>query len=316
VYALGPVRISRPWTVWRARRRLRKLLGTERFDLVICHMSWTWVIFGGVARATGHRVALWAHGFQSVENWLDRMARRSTPEFVIANSRFTAAWVRDQFPKTPVHVVYCAVPPGELPEADRSRATLRQEQGIDEDTTVILQVGRLEPWKGHLVHLHALALLDPSEKWVCWIAGGPQTDEQQEYFNQLQATANQLGISSRVKFLGQRSDVPKLLRAADIFCQPNQGPEPFGLVFVEALWAGRPVISSSLGGAMEIVDETCGLLVQPGDPNSLAESLRALIQSPALRLELGRAGPARARQLCDPAARMNQLRDLSKVGSG
>jgi len=55
---------------------------------------------------------------------------------------------------------------------------------------------------------------------------------------------------------------------------------------------------------MEIVDETCGLLVQPGDPNSLAESLRALIQSPALRLELGRAGPARARQLCDPAARM------------
>jgi glycosyltransferase involved in cell wall biosynthesis len=316
VHNLGPVRLSRPWTAWRARRRLRELLLRERFDLVICHMSWTLVIFSAVARWSGHRVALWAHGFQSVENWLDRIARRMTPDFVIANSRFTAGWVRRQFPNTAVHVIYCPVAPVEFLEADRSRAPLRQEQGVDEDTAVILQVGRLEHWKGHLVHLRALALLDPAKKWVCWIAGGPQTGEQQEYFDQLQATASQLGIAARVKFLGQRSDVPKLLAAADIFCQPNQGPEPFGLVFVEALWAGRPVVSSSLGGAMEIVDESCGLLVKPGDPDSLAEALRRLIASPALRLQLGQAGPARAKQLCDPASQMNQLRDLTKVSCG
>jgi len=313
VYSLGPVRISRPWTVWRARRRLRALLLRERFDLVICHMSWTMVVFGAAARASGHRVAMWAHGFQSVENWLDRMARRTAPEFVIANSRFTAAWVHGQFPKTPVHVVYCPVGPGEFPEANRARTALREEQGEDEDTTVILQAGRLEPWKGHLIHLRALSSLDPGKKWVCWIAGGPQTSEQETYLHQLQATASQLGIASRVKFLGQRSDMPKLLAAADIFCQPNQGPEPFGLVFVEALGAGRPVVSSSLGGALEIVDESCGLLVKPGDPDSLAEALGRLIASPALRLQLGSAGPARARRLCDPASQMNQLRDLAKV---
>lgn len=313
VYTLGPVRISRPWTVWRARRRLRELLSRKRFDLVICHMSWTMVVFGAAVRASGHRVAMWAHGFQSVENWLDRIARRTTPEFVIANSRFTAAWVHDQFPKTAVHVVYCPVGPAEFPEANRSRAALREEQGVDEDTTVILQAGRLEPWKGHLIHLRALASLDPGKKWVCWIAGGPQTSEQETYLQQLQATASQLGISSRVKFLGQRSDMPKLLAAADIFCQPNQGPEPFGLVFVEALGAGRPVVSTSLGGALEIVDESCGLLVKPGDPESLAEALGRLIACPALRLQLGSAGPARARLLCDPASQMNQLRDLAKA---
>jgi glycosyltransferase involved in cell wall biosynthesis len=313
VYTLGPVRISRPWTIWRARRRLRELLARERFDLVICHMSWTMAIFGKVARRSGHRVAMWAHGFQSVENWLDRIARRTEPDFVIANSRFTAAWVRNQFPNTPVHVVYCPVAPVESPDADRSRAALRQEQEVDEDTVVILQVGRLETWKGHLVHLRALALLDPAKKWVCWIAGGPQTSEQQEYLRQLQLTASQLGISGRVKFLGQRTDVPKLLGAADIFCQPNEGPEPFGLVFIEALWAGRPVITSSLGGALEIVDETCGLLVKPGEAEGLAESLQRLIAAPALRLQLGRAGPARARRLCDPASQMDQLRVLSAI---
>ena len=133
---------------------------------------------------------------------------------------------------------------------------------------------------------------------------------------QLQITASQLGISGRVKFLGQRTDVPKLLGAADIFCQPNEGPEPFGLVFIEALWAGRPVITSSLGGALEIVDETCGLLVKPGEAEGLAESLQRLIAAPALRLQLGRAGPARARRLCDPASQMDQLRVLSAISQG
>jgi glycosyltransferase involved in cell wall biosynthesis len=313
VHRLGPVRISRPWTVWRARRRLRELLERERFDLVICHMSWTMVLFSSAARASGHRVAMWAHGFQSVENWLDRMARRTSPDFVIANSRYTASWVHDQFPNTAVHVVYCPVAPVEFSDADRLRGAIRQEQGVDEDTVVILQVGRLEPWKGHLVHLRALSLLGSPEKWICWIVGGPQTREQHEYYRQLEATARQLGISSRVKFLGQRTDVPRLLAAADIFCQPNQGPEPFGLVFVEALWAGLPVVSSSLGGATEIVDESCGLLVKPGDPDSLADALRRLIRSSELRSQFGHAGPNRARRLCDPASQMNQLRDLSKV---
>ncbi len=316
LYSLGPVRISRPWTVWRARRRLRKLLSRERFDLVICHMAWTLVVFSTAARATGHRVAMWAHGFHSQENWLERIACRMPPDFIVANSLYTAGTMRDRFPGTPAHVIYCPVAPVEFPEADCSRATLRKEHGVDDDTAVILQVGRLEPWKGHLVHMHALACLDPAAKWVCWIAGGPQTREQEQYFQQLRTTAGQLGISGRVRFLGQRTDVPKLLAAADIFCQPNQGPEPFGLVFIEALWAGRPVIASGLGGSMEIVDSSCGLLVKPDDPNSLAESLRRLIESPVLRRQLGDAGPARAQKLCDPATQMNQLRELAIVSCG
>ena len=57
----------------------------------------------------------------------------------------------------------------------------------------------------------------------------------------------------------QRDDVPRLLAAADIFCQPNLGPEPFGIGFVEALSAGLPVITTATGGALEIVDGDCGI---------------------------------------------------------
>jgi len=313
VHMLGQVRISRPWTVWRARNVLRKLLRRERIDLVICHMAWSQVVFAGTARATGHKVALWTHGFQLRRNWLERMAQRLVPDIAIANSRFTAAIVQKQFPNLPVQVIYCPVALPDSAQADSWRAALRKEQSVEDDTTVILQVSRLEYWKGHELLLRGLSRLTGTGKWVCWIVGGPQKPDEDVYLRQLKALANELGLANRIRFLGHRADVPKLMAAADIFCQPNLQPEPFGIVFVEALWAGRPVITTAMGGAVEIVDESCGSLTKPGDCDSLAESLRRLIESPELRTRLGRAGSARARQLCDPASQMMKLKEVSQV---
>lgn len=309
---LGNVRISRPWTVWRARRRLRQLLEKKHFDLVLCHMAWPLVVFGGTARAAGIKVALWEHGFESSTSWLERAARRLRPDLTIANSDFTAGIAHHHFPDAPVRVMFYPLALAEAPAAEKEqwRAALRDQQGVDADTTVILQVSRMEPWKGHVLHLQALSRLKTAEKWVCWITGGPQKAKEEQYFGELRQLASQLGIADRVRFLGQRSDVPKLLAAADVFCQPNQGPEPFGIVFIEALWAGRPVVSTAMGGAQEIVDQTCGLLAQPADPDSLAQALRRLIESRELRQRLGTAGPSRARQLCDPAERMKDLKAM------
>jgi glycosyltransferase involved in cell wall biosynthesis len=104
-----------------------------------------------------------------------------------------------------------------------------------------------------------------------------------------------------VKFVGQREDVPQLLAAADLFCQPNLTPEPFGIVFIEALYAGLPVVSARHGGAEEIVDEHSGRLVTPNDPAELRESLRTLITDAALRAQLSRGAPLRGAEISDPA---------------
>ncbi len=104
--------------------------------------------------------------------------------------------------------------------------------------------------------------------------------------------------------------MPRLLAAADLYCQPNLGPEPFGIAFVEALYAGLPVVSTRLGGAAEIVNEDCGVLVEPGDAAALAAALGRLIDDPSARARLGATGPERARMLCDPALILDRLRDL------
>ena len=134
------------------------------------------------------------------------------------------------------------------------------------------------------------------------------------YLEALRAEAAALGIGPRVNFLGQRGDVARLLAAADIHCQPNTGPEPFGITFIEALYAGLPVVTTSIGGALEIVDGSCGILVRPDDPAALAAALARLIEDRELRARLGAAGPARAAALCDPRAQMAALaRALTKL---
>jgi glycosyltransferase involved in cell wall biosynthesis len=123
----------------------------------------------------------------------------------------------------------------------------------------------------------------------------------------LRRRAAALGIADRVEFLGDRADVPSLLAGADIYCQPNIAPDAFGLSLVEAMAAGLPVVTSALGGAKEIVDETCGVLVTPHDSSALATQLAALLENRGHRERLGANGPERARMLCDPSIQMPRI---------
>jgi glycosyltransferase involved in cell wall biosynthesis len=313
---LGRVRISRPWTLWWARRRLSELLRSERYDAVICHMPWPLVVFGGTVRAAGQKMVFWAHSCHNGQSWLERMARRTPPDLAISNSRFVAGSVASLYPQVPAPIVFYPVELADAPEALQWRALARREQGVADDELVIVQVSRYEPWKGHLLHLRALERLKSRGKWVCWMVGGPQTAADRSHFEEVQRTAQRLGLGDRVRFLGQRSDVAHLLAGADIFCQPNLGPEPFGIVFIEALWAGLPVVTTAIGGALEILDESCGILTEPNSPASLAAALERLIGSRDLRIRLGHAGPTRARRLCDPATQMQALRELVSKAVG
>jgi glycosyltransferase involved in cell wall biosynthesis len=114
-------------------------------------------------------------------------------------------------------------------------------------------------------------------------------------------------LERRVRFAGQRRDVAAVLRAADVYCQPNTAPDAFGLSFVEALHAGLPVVTSAIGGALEIVDRDCGHLLPPGDEDALTGALRALIVDAGERARLGQAARNRPAVICNPRTEMRRL---------
>jgi glycosyltransferase involved in cell wall biosynthesis len=307
-HLLGAVKVSRPWTVWRARGVLTELLRRERYTAAVCHAAWPQALFGPVVRAVGVPLIFYQHDTLSGRHWLERWARVTEPDLVLANSRFSARTLATVYPRVRCQVRYLPVPAPERVPGPEERARLRAELGAGEQDTVIIQACRMEEWKGHRLLLEALGRLRAQPGWVLWVAGGAQRPHEVRYREGLEALAVGLGIRERVRFLGQRTDVPWLLRAADLHCQPNLSPEPFGIAFIEALQAGLPVITTGMGGPLEIIDESCGRLVPPR-PEPLAEALRELVEQPEERRRLGAGGPARAAALCEPSAFLRGLRE-------
>ncbi|HEX2080279.1 MAG TPA: glycosyltransferase family 4 protein, partial [Longimicrobium sp.] len=260
---LGAARMSRPWTVVRARSRLGRVLDEARPDVVVCHSTWAQALFGIQAVNRDIPLVFWLHDAVTGKTWADAAARRTEPDLALCTSDFARGTLPGLWAHVRSDVVYPPVPPPAAPHGNR--ASLRTALRTPDDDVVILQASRMEPWKGHRLLVEALGRMRHVRGWTCWIAGGAQRPAEEAHLAEMYALAQQLGVAWRIRFLGQRDDVPALMAAADVLCQPNLGPEPFGIAFVEAMDAGLPVVTVAQGGALEVVAPSCGILVPPGD---------------------------------------------------
>ncbi|MCI0521806.1 MAG: glycosyltransferase [Chloroflexi bacterium] len=171
--------------------------------------------------------------------------------------------------------------------------------GVRPCDDVLLFVGRIEPLKGIAVLLEALAILRRQEVKVCLaIIGGDPDQNQEGEMARLQALCKQYGLEDMVAFLGKRSQdtLPYYYSAALAVVMPSQY-ESFGMVALEAMACGTPVVASQVGGLAYLVqDGVTGYTIPVDEPDLLAERLAALVRDPDLRQRMGLAGAALA---CD-----------------
>jgi glycosyltransferase involved in cell wall biosynthesis len=325
LHRLPEARVSRPQTIRRARRALAEVIASGSFDRVVCHAPWSQAIFGPVVQRSRVPLVYWAHDVAAGTHWTERMARRVRPDLIICNSRYTAGSLNRLYDNVPVTVLTYPIDTTAAVVPAVERAAVRRELDTPPDAAVIIQVSRMEAWKGHAIVIEALGRLmraraENGVKWVWWVVGGAQRPDEAAYASTLADAARRHGIEDRVRWLGERHDVPRLLGAADLHCQANALPEPFGIAYVEALAAGLPVVAFAAGGALEIVDESCGILVAPGDVQALSDALGRLLVDRSLRATLAAAAPARAQHISDPATQMRRLCQalsaMSLVGAG
>ncbi len=153
---------------------------------------------------------------------------------------------------------------------------------------VLLTVARLADQKGHDVLLAAVAALSPAGRPVVALAGeGPLA-------GRLEAQAQAAGLD--VRFLGQRSDVPALLAAADVVVLPSRW-EGQPLILAEAMRAGRPVIATRVGGVSDMTGADGALLVPPDDPQALAAAINQVLSDDQLAERLGKQAEGQAARL-------------------
>lgn len=312
VHRLGEVRFSRPWTVWKARNNLKALLAAKGYDVVVCHQPWIQVLFGQLARKHRKGYVAYFHG-PCGEDWLERRARKTRPHLVIAPSTHSLGTVAASFPRAEQAVINYPLPGRFITRqvlTPEERQQLRQQCGAKPDDVVILQASRVESWKGPDIVIRALLQLKEVPHWRFWFAGSPQRPHEEALFSEMKRLAREGGIEDRVNFLGNRTDVPLLMQAADLYTQGNRGPEGFSLSFLEASYSSLPIVTSDIGGAAEMIDDSNGVLTPPEDINALAAGLRKLILENELRRAMGRRGREKAMKLSDTATQMHRLAAL------
>jgi glycosyltransferase involved in cell wall biosynthesis len=208
--------------------------------------------------------------------------------FIVACSEAAASPLRsDGFPESRVRVIYNGVDPIRLNEGDAHE--LRASLGVAGEAVLVVAVGALVRVKGFDVVMRALQVLSARgvDTHLAIVGEGPQRAE-------LEALAREVGIRSRVHFLGQQKNVGAILRdAADVVAVGSR-IESFGLVAAEAGALGRAVVGTKVGGMPEVVDDgKTGILVPSEDHVAFADALAALAKDPALREKLGAAARER-----------------------
>lgn len=234
--------------------------------------------------------------FTEAGTWMDRPLKwllSRCASIVVANSAATAIQLPDS---AHVRVIHNGIDLGTVdPTLSASEARLRI--GLPEEAPIVGMLGRLRPWKGQRRFLRiASEVLNelPDAHFV--IAGGDPFDVNDGYATGLHSYAAELGISEKVRFTGQISDVGRVLAAMDLFVHPGD-PEPFGLVNLEAMAMGKPVVAFAHGALPEIVRQhVTGILVSPGDEDACVAAITRLLRKPAKMKELGAAGRARVEQ--------------------
>jgi len=287
------VRPIRPWKDFRALWPVFRAV--RRFDPDVVHAHSTKA--GYAARFAcmflRKRVIFTAHGWAFTEGrsmWkrqllalAERLAAEATARIICVSEHDRNLALRWKVARPEqLVVIRNGIDPQPFLEADG--ASLRREQGL-EKATVLTFVGRLAPPKDLLTLLEALKKLP--EAVLLLIGDG-------ELRPQVERSIRELGLVDRARLLGQRSDIPRILAASDMFVLSSRW-EGLPYTIIEAMMAGLPVVATRVGGVSELVEDgVTGFLVPPKDPDALAEALQKLIAAPELRRRMGQAGREKA----------------------
>lgn len=293
--AVHPIHAGRMRQVHRWAATVRRLARLARSFDAVCSWQVKGHYYGTPAARIARRPALWwDHGIRPVRGEPSAFAAGSIPralraDLVLASSRAAAA----RHPRS--LAIHPGVDVAAFAAASSQRERVRASLGASGGEPVVGIVGRLQPWKGQHVFLRAaahVAARHPETRFV--VVGDAIGGFSASYPAELRSLASTLGIADRVVFAGHRADVAAVLSGFDVFVHASRD-EPFGIVVVEALAAGVPVVATSGGGVDEIVGHgDTGLLVGHGNHEEMAAAVERYLADPAFAAATAARGRERA----------------------
>lgn len=263
---------------------LRSLINHGSYDLIVCHTPIPGV-FGRLAarsaRRSGAKVVYVTHGFsfggctgaktKVIFRMIESVMSRCCDAIITINREDFAAAKSMHAPMV-FYIPGVGVDTKAIHDIKVDRAALRESLGLGSDDVAVLCVGELSHRKNHAQAIRAIGLLRDRSRHVLLICGRSVVNSHVE--DDLKADAEEYGI--RLELLGHRSDVGKIMKACDMLLLPSLR-EGLGLVGIEALAAGIPVVGSNVQGIRDYVqDGVNGFLCTPGDDAAWAEAIQRI----------------------------------------
>lgn len=290
----------RPGLDWRSILRLARLLRREEVSLLHAH-QYTPFFYALTARWLGGRIPILftEHGRHFPDYprrkriFFNRLLLRRRDRVVAVGKAVREALIANEGIRADrIEVIYNGIDLDRFSQSNPDRDSVRREMGIGPNDLAIIQVARLDYLKDHLTAVRAIERVAARNPHVRLVLVGEGPERQK-----IEAEVHSRQLTAHVHFLGLRKDVARLVPAADVFLLTSIS-EGIPLTLIEAMAAGLPVVSTSVGGVPEVVlDRQTGLLAPAGDDSALAEHILSLTTDAAARQRMGQAGRQRAHSL-------------------
>ena len=288
-------RLSEPWKIVSTILEIRRLTKEHRAELVLGWMTKAHIYGGPAALLAGVPAIYYQVGLPD-DGAVDRLSRLAPAAGALACSEFVASL---QQSRVRHHVL--SVPPAvdftRFSEAAKQpRPKVRRRLGLDAEPPIVGIVGRMQRWKGMHVFVEAMALVIKKVPDCQGVIVGGVFKLEPEYEPWLRERIKALGMEEKIRMVGMQRNVPEWMQAMDVFVHASE-LEPFGMVVIEAMSLGKPVVATRPGGPVEIItDGSDGQLVTWNKPDELAEAILKFLLDPEWACSVGERAKQRSKE--------------------
>jgi glycosyltransferase involved in cell wall biosynthesis len=296
-YVVEAGRLRHPLRYIQTIRRLANLVQHVKAEAILSWMG-KGHLYGGMAARLANVPAVWYQlGLPADIHWLDRLATLIPADCVVTCSQAGARAQASLWPHRRTAVVHPGVDIDQFRgSAPPSRTAARQHLGIPEDRQIVLIDGRLQRWKGMHVFIEAMAHVSNERGSVQGIIVGGRHDLEPDYPDILRRQIQELNLDEHVEMVGFQRNVADWMTAADVFVHASDR-EPFGIVVIEALALGTPVVATDTAGPTEVIkDGETGFLTPFGNAQVLADRIEHYLSNPETACSIGKAGAVRSQK--------------------
>lgn len=286
-------RLREPWKQVAVVLKIRQLLKRDRMDAVLGWMTKAHIYGGPAARLAGVPPIYFQMGLPD-NGVVDRLSRVVPAVGGLACSDF-AAREQQSYVRHRVLGVALAADVSRFSEAAKqSPADIRRRLELDPDRPLVGIVGRLQRWKGMHVYVEAMARVLKEVPDCQGVIVGGKHHLEPDYADWLTQRVQALGVSQQIRMVGVQRNVPEWMQAMDVFVHASER-EPFGIVVVEAMALGKPVVATRPGGPEEIITHgTDGQLVTWNKPAELADAILKYLRDPEWARSVGQRAKERS----------------------